>query len=143
DGYFLGWTPGQTVTASPDDMAWRLEPGTDLVLMLHLRPGPESQSLDASVGLYFTDTIPARVPAMIRLNRQDIDIPAGEARYVIHDSYTLPVDVSALSIQPHAHYLAHEIKGSALLPDGSRQWLIYIRNWDFHWQDVYRYQRPV
>jgi hypothetical protein len=80
---------------------------------------------------------------MIRLNRQDIDIPAGDARYVIRDSYTLPIDACAYNIQPHAHGLAREIKSIATLPDGSQQPLLYIRDWDFHWQDVYRYRKPV
>lgn len=143
EGYFLGWTPGQTASAAPEQMAWRLDPGTDLVVMLHLRPSGKWESVEMSIALYLSDVVPTRVPAMIRLNRQDIDIAAGDPHYVIHDSYTLPVDVSAYSIQPHAHNLAREIKGSAVLPDGTRTWLIFIRDWDFHWQDVYRYQRPV
>src|SRR5439155_11487 len=31
----------------------------------------------------------------------------------------------------------------ATLPDGTTKWLIYIRDWDFHWQDSYRYASPV
>ena len=37
DGYFLGWTPGQSPLASAPGMAWRLGAGTDLVVQLHLR----------------------------------------------------------------------------------------------------------
>jgi len=143
DGYFLGWTPGQTPPAAPDRMAWSLDKDTDLVLMLHLRPTGAWETIDASVGLHFAAAPPTRAPAMIRLNRQDIDIPAGQQRYVAADSYTLPVDVDAYSVQPHAHNLAKEIKGWATLPNGTTRWLIYIRNWDFHWQDSYRYEKPV
>jgi len=46
-------------------------------------------------------------------------------------------------VQPHAHYLAREIRGSATLPDGSVKPLIYIRDWDFHWQDVYQLASPM
>jgi tetratricopeptide (TPR) repeat protein len=45
-------------------------------------------------------------------------------------------------VQPHAHNRAKEIKGFATLPDGSTKWLIYIRSWDFDWQDTYRYVKP-
>jgi tetratricopeptide (TPR) repeat protein len=143
EGHFLGWTPGQTPSVSREDIAWRLDPGADLVLMLHLRPSGRWESVDASVGLYFSDGPPSKTAAMIRLNRQDIDIPAGESRYVVRDSYTLPVDVDAYGVQPHAHNLAREMKAFATLPDGSRRWLIYIRDWDFHWQDAYQYEAPV
>src|SRR4029077_8540331 len=33
-GYMLGWTPGQRPRPSPEGMAWRLEPGSDLVAQL-------------------------------------------------------------------------------------------------------------
>ena len=55
----------------------------------------------------------------------------------------LPVDVDVLSVQPHAHNLAREVNGYAALPDGTTRWLIKIREWDFKWQDVYRYREPV
>ncbi|PYR01022.1 MAG: hypothetical protein DMF96_01505 [Acidobacteria bacterium] len=143
DGYFLGWTPGQAPSVVQDRMAWPLEKDGDLVMMLHLRPTGAWETIEASVGLYFSDAPPTRTPAMIRLNRQDIDIPPGEQRYTASDSYALPVDVDAYSVQPHAHNLAKEIKGWATLPDGTKTWLIYIRSWDFHWQDSYRYANPV
>jgi tetratricopeptide (TPR) repeat protein/mono/diheme cytochrome c family protein len=143
DGYFLGWTPGQSASVTPDRMAWSLEPGTDLVLMLHLRPTGRWETVGASVAFYFSNTPPTRTPAMIRMNRQDIDIPSGEAHYMVADSYVLPVDVDAYGVQPHAHNLAKEMKGWATRSDGTKEWLIDIRNWDFHWQDSYRYVAPV
>lgn len=124
-------------------MAWRLEPGSDIVVELHMMPTGEPQRLEISVGLFFTDTPPSRVPYMLRLGRQDIDIAPGDGAYVSADSYVLPVDVEVLAVQPHAHYLAKEIRGLAVLPDGAVRWLIYIRRWDFHWHDVYRYTAPV
>ena len=45
-------------------------------------------------------------------------------------------------MQPHAHYLAEEVRGYATLPDGTRRPLIRIDDWDFHWQDFYRYRSP-
>jgi tetratricopeptide (TPR) repeat protein len=55
----------------------------------------------------------------------------------------LPVDVELLAIQPHAHNLARRMEASARLPDGSTRPLIAIADWDFRWQDVYRYVTPV
>ena len=55
----------------------------------------------------------------------------------------LSVDVDAVSIYPHAHYLGKEMRGTATLPDGSQQDLLWIRQWDLRWQDRYRYRLPV
>ena len=143
DGYFLGWTPGQRASAADDQMAWRLDPDTDLIAMLHLRPSGKWEEVDASLGLYFADAPPTRTPVMVRLNRQDIDIPAGEPQYTISDSYTLPVPVTVIGVQPHAHNLARQVKGYATLPDGTTRWLLRISDWDFHWQDAYRFATPL
>jgi tetratricopeptide (TPR) repeat protein len=143
EGYFLGWTPGQTPYVVPDQMPWTLERGSDLVLMLHMRPSGKEEAVQASLGLFFSATPPSKTPVTVRLSRQNIDIPADEKHYSIADSYKLPVDVDALGVQPHAHNLAREIKAFATLPDGTIKWLVYIPDWDFAWQDAYRYRTPV
>ncbi len=143
DGYFLGWTPGQRAQQSPPDIAWRLDAGDDLIVMLHLQPGESAEQVDASVALYFTERPPSHAPVMIRLNRQDLDIPAGAPSYLAEDAYTVPVDVDLYALQPHAHYLARRVSGAARAPDGSTRPLLQISAWDFHWQDVYRYRQPL
>ena len=143
DGTFLGWTPGQSPRVSPDGMSWHLEPNSDLVVELHLMPGEAPEPLQVSVGLFFGDRSPSRTAYMLRLGRQDIDIPPGRRDHVNADSYTLPVDVKALAVQPHAHYLAREVRAWATLPGGTVVPLIYIKDWSFHWQDVYTYEHPL
>jgi tetratricopeptide (TPR) repeat protein len=72
-----------------------------------------------------------------------MDIPAGAQDYVVEDSYVLPTEVEVLAVLPHAHYLAREMQGWATRPDGSKEWLLFIKEWDFNWQGDYRYARPV
>ena len=132
DGYFLDWAPGHTPYVAPEGMAFPVEARSDLVLMLHLRPSGRQEKVQASVGLYFSDTPPTRVPALLRLTRQDIDIPAGENRHVITTSYQLPIDINVYTVQPHAHNLAKQIESFATLPDGSTKRLLSIKDWDFN-----------
>jgi Flp pilus assembly protein TadD len=143
DGHFLGWTPGQVSPLLPSDLAWRLEPHTDVVAELHMQPSGKVEQVQPSIGLYFGDTPPTRTPAMLRLGRQSIDIPAGSATYTITDSYVLPVDVDVQAVQPHAHYRARDVYGEATLPDQTVRQLIHIRDWDFRWQHVYRFVTPL
>lgn len=142
DGHFLGWTPGQVSPLLPKGLAWRLNPQTDLVVEVHMQPNGRSEQVQPSIGLYFGSDPPERTPAMLRLGRQSIDIPAGDPHYTIGDSYVLPVDVEVQAIQPHAHYRAKQVTGVATLPDGSVRPLIRISDWDFRWQHVFRYVTP-
>ena len=143
DGHFLGWTPGQAAPLLPPGLAWALAPRSDFVLQLHLVPSGKPELIQPSIGVYFTDDPPARTPVMMRLSDQRIDIRAGDAEYVASDSFVLPVDVEVVAVQPHAHYLAREVLGTATLPDGTSRTLISIADWDLRWQHVYRYQAPV
>lgn len=141
DGLFLPWNPGAPAFPGYDGVAWLVEPGTDLIVQLHMPRTGRTEQVHARIGLHFTDTPPTRHPVMFRLGSFFIDIPPGE-RYVHEDSYTLPVDVRALSVTPHAHYLCTEMHGEAVLPDGTRLSLIDIPEWDFNWQGSYRYAQP-
>jgi tetratricopeptide (TPR) repeat protein len=143
DGYFLDWAPGHSPYRAPEGMAFPIEAGSDLVLMLHLRPGGRPEPVQVSVAFYFADAPPTRVPALLRLTRQDLDIPAGAARYEVTSTFRTPVDLDLFTVQPHAHNLAKEVEGFALLPDGHRKPLLLIKDWDFNWQGVYRYNQPV
>jgi Flp pilus assembly protein TadD len=143
EGHFLGWTPGQVAPLLPKDLSWRLDPHTDLVIEVHMQPSGRPENVQPSIGLYFSDTPPTRAPAMLRLGRQNIDIPAGDPHYIVADSYVLPVDVDVEAVQPHAHYRGRDVLGEALLPDGTKQRLIHIADWDFRWQHVFRFEHPV
>ena len=59
------------------------------------------------------------------------------------ERFVLPVDAQVERVYPHAHYLGKSIHAFATLPDGSTRWLIRIDDWDFNWQDSYRYAEPV
>jgi len=142
DGYFLGWLPGLTSNVAPRGMSWPLPTSADLILMMHLRPTGRTETVQAKLGLYFSDAPPKLQPTLIRMTRQHMDIAPGERRYAVTDTFTLDVDVDLYTIQPHAHLLAKEVKSYATLPDGTRKWLIYIREWDFNWQGVFKYARP-
>jgi Flp pilus assembly protein TadD len=125
-------------------MPWRLDPGNDLILNIHLKPSGKPETIDAQIGLYFTNDAPTKQPMLLALERDDeLDIPAGDANFVVEDSLTLPVDVDVLGIYPHAHYLGKDMQGWAMLPNGEKKWLIWIRGWDIDRQSVYRYKEPL
>lgn len=142
-GHLLGWQPGRLPAFVPEGLAWRLDPGTDLVIEMHMNPKGKPEQVQPGVGFYFTDQPPTNTCYKVYLTSYTIDISAGTRDYVVQDSYTLPVDVQALAVLPHAHYLGKEMQGWATLPDGTKKWLIFIKQWDFNWQSDYRYSQPI
>lgn len=142
-GHIIGWTPGQTPHESHPGTAWEISAGTDLVLQLHLLPTGKTEQIKPKLGLYFTEEAPTRPSLVIQLRNFDIEIPAGQSDYRVRESITLPASVEVLGLYPHAHYIAKDLKIYATLPNGDRQWLLRIPDWDFNWQGDYRFQQPL
>ncbi len=142
-GAFASWQPGAQPRKRAADSAWVLPKKSDLVLQLHMRPTGKRESVQVSVGFYFTEKPPHRVPMVLCLRSTAIDIPAGQSEYIIESAYTLPVDGDVLSVLPHQHYLGKHVHAWVDMPDGTQQHLLYIKKWDFNWQGAYDYAKPV
>ncbi|HTM47486.1 MAG TPA: hypothetical protein VL285_02320 [Bryobacteraceae bacterium] len=138
-----GWSPGSPSIRMPDGVSAVLDARSDLVLQVHFHPTGKVETGQAEVAFRFTVRPPSRRLLDIPLGSRRIDIAAGEKAYKVTDHFTLPVDVEVIGIIPHAHYLCKEMKGVARLPDGSVRWLIWIQDWDFNWQEPYRYKIPL
>lgn len=144
DSHFLFWKPGTPPAVEPAGMAWRCEPGTDLVLNMHLFPSGKPERVAAEVGLYFSEVPQTIFPMLLQLEHDGaLDIPPGAKDFTVTDELTLPVDVDALGVYPHAHYLGKDLQGWATLPNGEKKWLIRITRWDLSWQGVYKFREPV
>jgi tetratricopeptide (TPR) repeat protein/cytochrome c553 len=144
ESHFLFWKPGSAPRVEPEGMAWPASPGTDLVLNLHMQPSGKPETIQPQIGLYFTDQAPTKFPMLLQLEHDGaIDIPPGKKDFVITDEFALPVDVDALAVYPHAHYIGKDLQALATLPDGTKKPLVWIKDWDLNWQAVYRYARPV
>ena len=144
DSHIFFWKPGSVPHVEPEDMALRLEPGSDLILNTHLQPSGKPESIQPSIGLYFTDTPATKFPVLLELqNDKALDIPPGASDFEVTDELTMPVDVDLLAIYPHAHYLGKDLLATAQLPDGSRHTLIHIPKWDLNWQAVFYYAEQV
>ena len=144
DSHFLFWKPGSPPEKEPAGMAWRLDPASDLIVNLHLRPSGKPESVDVAVGLYFAERPPTEFPMLLQLEHDGaIDIPPGSAQFAVTDHLKLPIAVNLLAIYPHAHYLGKQVEAWAELPGGERRPLLRIDDWDINWQATYTYKAPV
>jgi tetratricopeptide (TPR) repeat protein len=139
----MGWQPGKNPSRYRDGMSWSLLPGSDLVLQLHLQHSGKEELVSPAVAFYFTNQPPTRYPTKICVRSLEMDIPPEQKEYAVTKSFKLSSAVDVLGILPHAHYLARQVESYALFPDGRKQWLLLITNWNFNWQGDYVYKNPV
>ena len=68
----------------PDGMALRLDKGTDLVLNTHLQPSGKPETIQPSIGIYFTDKPATEHPMLLQLEcDSQLDIPPGDDNFVV------------------------------------------------------------
>lgn len=147
-GSLGGWAIGGRALELPDGLAFFVPQGSDLILSTHFHPSGTAAQEQSTVGLYFADAPPTQAFSTIQLPPifgvlEGIDIPAGERRYVIRDSFVIPIDVRGFAVGAHAHYLGKEMRMTATRPDGVTSTLLRIDDWDFSWQERYRFERFV
>ena len=61
----------------------------------------------------------------------------------VYSKFTIPKDISILTINPHMHLIGKSFKAYALKPDGDTIRLISIPRWDFNWQYFYTFPKMV
>ncbi|QXD25864.1 hypothetical protein F7C95_08260 [Opitutia bacterium ISCC 51] len=140
-----GWAVGGIPKKLPEGLAYRLPKGSDLILSTHFHPSGKEETEVSTVGLYFSDEPPTQKFAGVQLPPvfgalAGVNIPAGDSNYTKRDSFVLPVDVKAFGVSSHAHYLGKSMNMTATLPNGEERELLSITDWDFSWQEQYRYK---
>ncbi len=101
DSHFLFWKPGATPWEEPAGMSWRLDPGNDLILNVHLQPTGKPELIQPSVGFYFTREPQTRYPMLLQLEHDGaLDIPPGDRDFLASDDFRLPLDVGLLALTP-------------------------------------------
>lgn len=132
----------------PEGLAIKLPKNSDLMFQYHYHPVGKEETEQSTVGLYLAKKAPERHMTGIMLPVSysifsGLNIPAGKKDFSIKDSFTLPVDIEAISVGAHAHYIGKTMKMTATLPDGTVKTLLDIKNWDFAWQDRYFFDQFV
>jgi hypothetical protein len=138
-----GWAPGVAPHQLPDGYAKFIKAKSDLALQVHYHPSGKPETDQSEVGIYFAKEKPKHLITGIALFNPAISIPANEAQHTINVDITLPTDVHVLGAWPHMHLLGRQMKVTAILPNQKEQPLLWVKDWDFNWQDGYEYQQPV
>jgi peroxiredoxin len=137
------WTPGTIPRRSPPGVGKLLKSGGELILFVHYHPSGKPETDQSSIGVFLSKAPLERYITGIPMGTSSIDIPAGARRHQVVVKATLPADAHAYTLMPHGHLLLREMTLTARRPDGTRERLLWIDDWDFNWQGQYHFAKPV
>jgi hypothetical protein len=142
-GGIAGWSPGAMIQPLPDGLAKLVQKKADIVMQMHFNPTGKVEQERSRLGLWFSKEKPTKLVAEIPMADLWLDLPAGESHITGTMTFVLPADVEMIGIAPHGHFLGKECKVWAEGPDGKEIPLIWIKDWDFNWQEQYRFKQLV
>lgn len=128
----------------PGDTGMLLGKNSDLVLQIHYHPSGKEEQDQSEVGIYFCKKPATRFVTRVSARQTKLLIPAGARRHQLEaQSEPLAADVELCVVSVHAHNLARELRAWAEFPDGKKQELVWVRDWDFHWAERYELASPL
>jgi hypothetical protein len=143
----VNYLPGLSPPMYPAGIGGYRIPKEGAFLMNTLHYGPSlTDTIDRShFNLWFTDTPPERPMQELALGTLGMSkivpplIIPPDTVMTFTTRYTVPKDISVLTINPHMHLLGKRFVAYAVTPRGDTVHLIRINDWDFRWQFAYTF----
>jgi len=145
-GQFLAaYVPGHRAPIFPDGSAKLIPAGSKLVFQMHYTPIGTPQQDMSRLGLVFADpeSINKVVTTQQAVSRRLSIPPHADNHRVEARSSTAPADVEVLAFMPHMHLRGKSFSYEVRYPDGRRETVLDVPQYDFNWQTAYRLTEPL
>lgn len=148
--YYGGWIPGASYENYPKGMGWVMPKRGVIILTLHLAPAAKDEELVAGVNLFYTANKIQRKVKVISFGSGGIGEKQISPPLTLYpnriQTFDLKLmnpseDFSVMYVWPHMHLLGKSFKAFAITPQGDTVRLAHIPNWDFRWQEIYRFKK--
>lgn len=151
--YYGGWVPGASYEAYPKDFGWVLPKRGVILLTVHYAPAAKDEESICGVNLFFKATPVKRPVKVISFGSGGI----GEKEIYPSPFYIKPNEVktfrlnlsnpgedfSIMYVWPHMHYIGKAFTAYLTNPKGDTTRLVHIPDWDFRWQEIYKFRKLV
>jgi len=144
-GFLAGFVPGTRVEMMPKGMAKRIPANSELVFQIHYTPNGTAQTDLSKIGFWMVD--PKSVTHEVQTTssvQPQLKIPPKASNYKTSalQPEDLP-DCELLSMSPHMHVRGKSFRYTAIYPDGHKEILIDVPEYDFNWQTEYRLKEKM
>ncbi|MFZ1686215.1 MAG: hypothetical protein WAU70_02265 [Flavobacteriales bacterium] len=149
DAKLIGiWVPGSSPYFTPAGFGINLTAGADIVMQIHYPAGSNAALDSTRVNMQLTGTplrglsIDPLLEHFFTMTDGPLIIPPDQIK-TFHNAFTVPLQGIVTAIGPHAHKVCTSMKAFATTPGNDTIPLIDIPNWDFQWQGLYEFRKPV
>jgi hypothetical protein len=143
EGILVSYLPGNSSEEWPVGYAKKIPAGAEFTFQIHYSSTTGREEKDrSSVGIIFAKAPPLHPIKRIDVHNFFFKIPAGADNHQVTACYTFEESVQPITYTPHMHYRGKDMKFEALYPDGRRETLLWVPNYNFNWQETYQLKNP-
>jgi peroxiredoxin len=139
----VGWAPGDMPALFSEGIAKRVPAGSKFIFEVHYTPNGTEQTDRSSVGLIFAKKPPEYAAETNILAQMGLRVPPQVANHKEKFQYTFREDALLVSFMPHMHLRGTSARYEATYPDGRTETLLSVPDYDFNWQSIYRFAKPL
>lgn len=137
---FMEWAVGKAGQIFRPDTGKLMLPGSQIMWEMHLHANgervPETQ---VELAVWFHDEVPEHRTILSMFDAQgpnSLDIPPGEIA-VTQGTFVLSAPARLENFQPHMHMRGKAMSMEAIYPNGNREVLSFVDNFQWNWQINY------
>jgi peroxiredoxin len=142
DNYLIGYAPGNESHTFPEGTGVYIAPGGEFSFQMHYTPVGRETVDRSKIGLYFHEEQPENFYRQDVVVNPTIRIPPNEARHKEVAYYQFDQPALLHDLVPHSHYRGVASKFELWKPDGTKEVILSVPNYDFNWQRTYEFIEP-
>ncbi len=140
-----GYAPGSNVsgTSGPEDAGVWVDAGMNFRAQMHYTPIGKVVTDKTKIGLYFYDEPPKTILRNGVVLNTIFEIPSNTKDHLIRSYISFDRDATLHSLLPHSHYRGKSSSFTLEYPDGTKELLLSVPDYDFNWQTSYEFSEPL
>lgn len=141
--YLGGYAPGAVPQQWKPGQARLIPSGATLIFQLHYTANGKPSTDRTRIGLGFAKQRPTQQIVAAQAVNPWMEIPPGDPNYRVDSMRTVPQTAYLVGLRAHMHVRGKSFEFRAVYPDGRREVLLNIPNYDFNWQPYYYLEAPL
>lgn len=134
---FSVWVAGSQPTVYPEGAGRMLSTRQVMTFNMHYHPFGEETTDVTRIGLHFGEgELQKRITTTFAVNL-GFRIPPGDPNHHVNAFYLFDQDSKIISFLPHMHVRGKDMTYHAVYPDGRRETLLSVPEYDYNWQWIY------
>ena len=142
NNYLGGYAPGVEPQVMPEGTGVFVPKGTGFMFQMHYTPYGKAVTDRSRLGLYLHDEPPANFLRHGVVLNPTIRIPANAKEHAETAYFEFHREATLYTVLPHSHYRGRSSTFELLHPNGERELVLSVPDYDFNWQRGYDFATP-